>query len=75
VVVSAEIDPGGRREIGEGMSRILSHELGHSLGLVHVLCTGQGNLMAAGCPLGSRTLLDATQITGTRMQAETARPF
>ena len=75
VVVSAEIDPSGQRDIGGGMSRILAHELGHSLGLAHVQCAGQGNLMAAGCTLGTRTLLDATQITGIRRQAETGRPF
>ena len=62
-------------DIDDGMSRILAHELGHSLGLVHVPCADQGNLMAASCPLGTRTLLDATQITGARLQAETGRPF
>ena len=75
VVVSAEIDPSGQRDIDDGMSRILAHELGHSLGLVHVPCASQGNLMAAGCALGTRTLLDATQITDARSQAETGRPF
>ena len=75
VVVSAEIDPSGQRDIEGGMSRILAHELGHSLGLLHVSCMGQGNLMAAGCALGTRTLLDATQITRARLQAETGRPF
>ena len=75
VVVSAEIDPSGQRDIDGGMSRILAHELGHSLGLVHVPCVGQGNLMAAGCALGTRTLLGATQITGARLQAKTGRPF
>ena len=75
LVVSTEIDPSGQRDIGDGMSRILAHELGHSLGLVHIPCAGEGNLMAAGCPLGTRTLLDATQITRARLQAETGRPF
>ena len=75
VVVSTEIDPGGQRDIDGGMARILAHELGHSLGLVHVPCMAQSNLMAAGCTLGSRTFLDATQITGVRRQAETGRPF
>ena len=75
VVVSTEIDPGGLRDIDGGMARILAHELGHSMGLVHVPCMAQGNLMAAGCTLGSRTFLDATQITGVRRQAETGRPF
>ena len=75
VVVSAEIDPSGQRDIDGGMARILAHELGHSLGLVHVPCAGQGNLMAAGCALGTRTLLDVIQITGARLQAETGKPF
>jgi len=75
VVVSAEIDPSGQRNIEGGMSRILAHELGHSLGLLHVSCVGQGNLMAVGCALGTRTLLDATQITRARLQAETGKPF
>ncbi len=74
VVVSAEIDPSGQRDIDGGMARILAHELGHSLGLVHVPCMALGNLMAAGCTLGSRTFLDATQITGVRLQAETGGP-
>ena len=57
-----------------GMARILAHELGHSLGLVHVPCAGQGNLMAAGYTLGTRTLLDVIQITEARLQAETGKP-
>ncbi len=75
VVVSAEIDPGGQRDTTGGMARILAHELGHSLGLDHVPCTAQGNLMAAGCMSGSRTFLHATQIAGVRRQAKTGRPF
>lgn len=74
VVVSAEIDPTGQRDIGGSMSRILAHELGHSLGLDHVPCTNQGNLMASACTLGSRTFLDTPQITAVRMQAETGGP-
>ena len=75
VVVSTEVDPLGQRDIDGGMARILAHELGHSLGLIHVGCIAQGNLMATGCTLGSRTFLDATQITRVRLQAETGRPF
>ena len=75
VVVSTEVDPLGQRDIDGGMARILAHELGHSLGLIHLPCTAQGNLMATGCTLGSRTFLDATQITRVRLQAETGRPF
>ena len=74
VVVSTEVDPLGQRDIDGGMARVLAHELGHSLGLVHVPCTAQGNLMAAGCVLGSRTFLDGTQRTGVRLQAQTGRP-
>ena len=75
VVVSTELDPLGQRDIDGGIARILAHELGHSLGLVHVPCTAQGNLMATGCTLGSRTFLDATQITRVQVQAEFGRPF
>ena len=75
VVVSTEVDPLGQRDIDGGMARILAHALGHSLGLIHVGCIAQGNLMATGCTLGSRTFLDATQITRVRLQAETGRPF
>ena len=75
VVVSSEIDPLGRRAIDGGMARILAHELGHSLGLVHVPCTSQGNLMAAGCLQGTRMFLDATQITRVRLQADFGSPF
>ena len=75
VVVSTELDPLGQRDIDGGMARILAHELGHSLGLVHVPCTAQGNLMAAGCFQGSRTYLDPAQITRVRQQAEFGRPF
>ena len=48
VVVSTEVDPLEQRDIDGGMARILGHELGHSLGLIHVPCTAQGNLMATG---------------------------
>ena len=75
VVVSSEVDLLGQREIDGGMARILAHELGHSLGLVHVPCTAQGNLMAAGCLQGLRTFLDPTQVTRVRLQAEFGRPF
>ena len=75
LVVSTEIDPLGQRDIAEGMARILAHELGHSLGLFHAPCVAQGNLMAVGCTLGSRTFLEATQIMRVRLQAETGRPF
>jgi len=75
LVVSTELDPNGERDINSGMSRILAHELGHSLSLFHVECEGEGNLMASACVLGTRTLLDATQIERARLRAEWGSPF
>ncbi len=75
VVVSAELDPSGNRDLSGGTARILAHELGHSLGLNHVPCTATGNLLAAGCPTGTRTRLESFQIQIARQQAETGRPF
>ena len=74
-VVSAELDPLGDRDLSGGTSRILAHELGHSLSLIHVPCTTAGNLMAAGCPQGTRTRLDTFQVQAARQQAETGHPF
>ena len=75
VVVAAEIDPRGQRDVTGDMAHILAHELGHSLGLAHVPCTEAGNLMAADCPNGSRTYLDPSQITRAQLQADFGRPF
>ena len=75
VVVSAEINPNGQRDIDGDMSRTLAHELGHSLGLFHVECEGQGNLMAPECLLGTPTRLDASQIADARFWAALGRPF
>ena len=74
-VVAAELDPLGSRDLRGGTARILAHELGHSLGLIHVPCTAAGNLMAAGCPQGKRTRLDSVQIQIARQQAERGHPF
>ncbi len=54
-VIQPETDPLGVSGLQGGLTRILAHELGHSLTLNHVDCTSQGNLMAAGCPQGIRT--------------------
>ncbi len=75
VVVSAEINPNGQRDIDGDMSRTLAHELGHSLGLFHFECEGQGNLMAPECLLGTPTRLDASQIADARFWAALGRPF
>ena len=75
VVVAAELDPLGNRDLSRGTARILAHELGHSLGLDHVPCTATGNLMVAGCPTGTRTRLEPFQIQIARQQAERGPPF
>lgn len=68
--VSSEVDPAGLDDPG----RILAHELGHSLSLLHVECTAAGNLMAPGCDSQDRTRLSAEQIGLARDQAKTRRP-
>jgi hypothetical protein len=73
-VFSAEVDPTGVRDPAGSMARILSHELGHALGLSHVQCTTDGNLMAAGCASTNRTRLDPDQLAIARSQAATGRP-
>ncbi len=75
VVVAAELDPTGNRDLSGATARILSHELGHSLGLSHVPCPATGNLMAAGCTTGTRTRLESFQIQIARQQAERGHPF
>ena len=68
--VSSEVDPGGLDDPG----RILAHELGHSLSLLHAECTAAGNLMAPGCDSQDRNRLTTEQIDQARAQAATRRP-
>jgi hypothetical protein len=68
--VSSEVDPAGLDDPG----RILAHELGHSLTLLHTECTAVGNLMAPGCDSDDRTRLTPGQIDQARRHAETRRP-
>ena len=74
VLFVQETPPPGE-DAGVAGPRILAHELGHSLSLAHVACSGVGNLMSPGCPSGLRTQLTASQITRARAQARTGRPF
>jgi hypothetical protein len=74
-VLQPDVDPMGVHGLDGALPRILAHELGHSLGLPHVPCTAEGNLMAAGCTIGDRTRLSAEQIRDARLQAVQGRPF
>jgi len=73
-VLQPDTDPTGISGFQGGLIRILSHELGHSLSLVHVPCLPSGNLMAPGCPQGVRTRLVDGQIEASRNQALTGEP-
>lgn len=73
-VLQPDTDPTGITGFQGGLIRILSHELGHSLSLVHVPCLPSGNLMAPGCPQGVRTRLVDGQIEASRNQALTGEP-
>lgn len=68
-VLQPEKAPDGRRDLEGALTRILSHELGHALGLPHVPCTNAGNLMAPGCRSGDRTRLAPQQVDAARDQA------
>lgn len=74
-VLQPEVDPFGVRGPSGALTRILAHELGHSLGLGHVPCPPEGNLMAPACPAPDRTRLRADQIRAARAQAATGSPF
>jgi len=73
-IYQPEVDPLGVEGLQGGLVRILSHELGHSLGLPHVPCTSLGNLMAPGCPQGERTRLNDEQIDMIRDNAMDGKP-
>jgi hypothetical protein len=74
-VIFPENGPIGPQDPATDGRRILAHELGHSLSLLHVPCTSVGNLMAPGCFGQDRTRLEAPQITPARAQASRGRPF
>jgi len=68
-------DGAGEVDLVDFGTRVLAHELGHSLSLAHVACPPQGNLMAAGCLAQVRTGLTEAQVAAARRQAQTGRPF
>ena len=73
-VIQAEVDPFGGVGLNGVMTRILAHELGHSLGLQHMPCSAAGNLMAANCPSADRFRLLPFQIEQARAIARLQRP-
>lgn len=74
-VIFAENGPIGPQDPTSDGRRILAHELGHSLSLLHVPCTSIGNLMSPGCPGQDRTRLEPPQIVPARAQALRGKPF
>jgi hypothetical protein len=74
-VIFPENGPIGPQDPSTDGRRILAHELGHSLSLLHVPCTSVGNLMAPNCFGQERTRLEPPQIVPARAQASRGRPF
>ena len=68
-------DQNGVIDLANFGTRVLAHELGHSLSLSHVSCPPEGNLMAPGCPGEVRTRLSDAQVNAARAQASRGRPF
>ncbi len=68
-------DENGVIDLADFGTRVLSHELGHSLSLSHVACPPEGNLMAPGCPGEVRTRLNSAQVSAARAQALRGQPF
>lgn len=75
VVIFGEFGPIGAQSVTGAGRRILAHELGHSLGLDHVPCTPEGNLMSPGCASADRTRLTTEQVESARRQAARGSPF
>jgi hypothetical protein len=74
-VIFPENGPIGPQDPAADGRRILAHELGHSLSLLHVPCTPAGNLMSPGCFAEDRTRLESGQIGPARAQASRGSPF
>ena len=74
-VIQAEKDPFGGVGLDGDLVRILAHELGHSLGLAHVPCGSDGNLMAPNCQADNRTRLTEMQVSVAREVARSGAPF
>jgi len=74
-ILQPEVDPSRQALFEGGLIRITAHELGHSLSLGHVPCESPGNLMAPGCRVGDRALLNDEQIENARSVARDGAPY